>query len=444
MIFMNKMYTTQKEKEMQEMIKASSEYLWKKEIFTQLPKNISQIAKETYAIMRKRCIHEAEKLLQVLFIYALSGISLRMLPICGKTLGVADMSDTAWRKALMRSVDFLKYVLAYLLAKMTRPVTHKDEQSRNVHLIDSSSISQDGSAGNSIKIHTSYNLTEAHMDGVKITDHHTAEHFSHYNIEKNGIYIADSGYGKANLYQYIVSRKADCVLRFTPNHLRLVDADGVRIDIMTLLKTKQPVLEFCCFIKQEKSLYPVRIIASRLPEDKIEDAIRRKKRKASRNQTKKMKPETLEYAKWVIIATSLSAEYSKEEILHIYRSRWQVELLFKRIKQNLKIHTIRKGSEKYAAALVHLWLIIWAIVERQVLLFEAILAEKEISQKRYRIWDLCVLSFQRIYSIIMSGWASSLDVDCFKSSIKHLLTKSGKRVYQFAAYRLDVLPSLIV
>lgn len=52
---------------------------------------------------------------------------------------------------------------------------------------------------------------------------------------------------------------------------------------------------------------------------------------ASRKQNK-ITEDALFCAGWIVVITSLGIEYCGEEILHLYKSRWQVELLFKRLK----------------------------------------------------------------------------------------------------------------
>jgi len=74
---------------------------------------------------------------------------------------------------------------------------------------------------------------------------------------------------------------------------------------------------------------------------------------------------------------SLGSEYFGEEILYLYKSRWQVELLFKRLKQSLSITTIKAGSTAYAETLVLLQLILWLLAERQSFLCKCFLKEKE-------------------------------------------------------------------
>jgi hypothetical protein len=282
---------------------------------------------------------------------------------------------------------------------------------RTVHLVDGSNVAEAGQNGKLYRIHMSYNLNLSNMDDIKVTDNHTAESFEHCHIQKNDIYIADSGYGKAKLYDYIISRSADAILRFTPHHIILLDSNGHRIDMTKKLDKNQQIIDFKCNAQYDKKRIPVRIIASQLPEDKKADAIKRKKRKASKNQTQKPMTETLVYAEWVIIMTSLDESYSAEEILTIYRSRWQIELLFKRIKQHFTVTKIRPSTLKYGKALILLWLIIWALVEKQMYQAERYMIEKEMDMSRFYPWALTSFFFVRVKMIIESLWATLLDLE---------------------------------
>lgn len=61
------------------------------------------------------------------------------------------------------------------------------------------------------------------------------------------------------------------------------------------------------------------------------------RRQAPRKQTK-LDPRSLLAAEFLILGTSLSAEqYPPEEVLAVYRLRWQIELAFKRLKSLLHI-----------------------------------------------------------------------------------------------------------
>jgi len=73
-----------------------------------------------------------------------------------------------------------------------------------------------------------------------------------------------------------------------------------------------------------------RVCVLRKSEHAIQQAHRRLERKASKKQTK-TKPETLEYAKYVIVFTTQPTA-AAGQILEWYRLRWQIELVFKRLK----------------------------------------------------------------------------------------------------------------
>ena len=293
------------------------------------------------------------------------------------------------------------------------------------------------------RVHMDYNLNRNCMQEIKVTDHHTAESLQHHVLSKNDIYILDAGYGKAKTYVYAtVLNKSDVIMRITPNHLKVYSDEKTPIDLhMRLNKTKEKIFEIFCYIKYENCMYPIRIIASKIPEDKMQAVIKRKKRKAQKSQTK-TRAKTLVYAQWTIIATSLISEFSKEEILNIYRSRWQVELLFKRIKQKLSAHKIRPSTKKYAIALIHLWLITWALTEREAYLTERYLIQSNIDVERLSIWDLCSYFYIRITTIIESGWALLTEPSGYEILTKYLLRHKSKRRSQnfdFRSYFTNIL-----
>ena len=410
---------------------------WAEQIRSFLPTDLDESAKIYGALVRKRRVKSAFDLLKLMLIYAVSTMSMRLLSLSASSLRVADISDVALCKRFVKSVAWLTFLLNSLLP---RPVQkEKYDQRRTIHIIDGTDFTEAGKSGRVCKAHMSYNLNIASMDEVKVTDKHTAESFAHYTIQVGHIYIADSGYGKAKMYEYITKRGGDAILRFTPSHIKLVDTDGQVIDMTKKLDKEKQIVDFECYALNGKKKLPVRIVASQLPEDKKADAIKRKKRSASKRQTKQMKPETLIYAEWVIILTSMDGAYTAEEILEIYRSRWQVELLFKRIKQHFKVTKIRPSSQKYCEAVVLLWLIIWSLVEKQVYLAEIHLIEKGIDMNRFSPWVYSSYFFQKIKTMIESLWATILDPITDIETIAEKLQnhKQHNRINQYFTYHLN-------
>jgi len=411
---------------MQEAIKQ-----WEEEIGNLLPNNLEEIAKATGAIVRKRGVKDIKGFIAILFIFAVTTLSLRQISLSAKALGVSTMTDTAWRKRIGKATKFLTVVLGHVLPKSKQ---EKPVEGRTIKLIDATRILQEGKEHKEHRVHMSYNLTSGCMDEIKITDVHTAESFKHYTIQAGDIYMGDACYGKAKEYRRIICSKADCILRVAPSQVRLIDKKGKKINMVNKLDKKKQIIDFTCYMEDKEGLVPVRIVASQLPEDKQIEAIKKKKMKASKSQ-RKIKTETIEYARWVIVSTSLSREeYAAENILTIYRSRWQIELLFKRIKQHFKISKIRLATDKYVQALILLWLIIWAIAERQTIAAERLIISKHLNAHRLSLWNLSSYFFKRIKTIIELSWPTLLNpVDDIEIIAKYLQNHKDSRQSQYFA-----------
>lgn len=185
--------------------------------------------------------------------------------------------------------------------------------------------------------------------------------------------LVDAGYGTARNYAYAMEQQADVILRVSPSNFCVYDAEGTKIDWFSFFRKKKGekngIQELFCFVSYQKKSYPVRVIVAKLPKEKAEQARKRKRRKASKNQYQLQEKSVL-FAGYMILITSLGVEYGREELLELYRVRWQIELLFKSWKQNLKIQTIRAGKEKYAQTLMYAWLILWILTEQQAIQME--------------------------------------------------------------------------
>jgi hypothetical protein len=79
-----------------------------------------------------------------------------------------------------------------------------------------------------------------------------------------------------------------------------------------------------------------------------------------------MQSATLYFAGWVLVVTTLlEVNWSDRQILSLYRARWHIELLFKRIKQLLKLQSLRCKTLATAKATITLLLLGWALLEEE-------------------------------------------------------------------------------
>ena len=342
---------------------------WDNKILSHLPSNLDEMVKNTGVLQRKRGIRCAVDLLRMLFLYASSNVSFRILAVAACALGISTISDTAWRKQFSKAAPFLHKILHELLSSLLPEAdTSSFAGVKQVLLVDASVIRQQGQQQEQQRIHLCYSLNENRMKQVKVSDQHTAESLTHFSMRPGALILADAGYGTAQNYIYAQRQGADVILRITPKNFLLYDADGTKISLTAKLEEAEEkrmewidLFGFCNYKKENDF---VRVIAHKLPADKAAQARKRKTKKASKHQYR-IGTQTLLCAGRVVVITSLDARYSGEEILHLYTSRWQVELLFKRFKQNFSIHTIKAGGKAYAETETLLWLILWTIVECQ-------------------------------------------------------------------------------
>lgn len=421
--------------------------LWNTKILPLLPKNLERTAQQNHLFQRKRELSSALNMLRMFFLYAASDLSFRMLSVAASALGICAISDTAWRKKFLASTPFLKQLLHDILETMF-PSKPSFSQ-RNVLLIDGSLIRLQGKKQHQERIHLCYSLNENRIQQVKVTDYHTAETLSLFHFTKQDIVIADAGFATIKNYIFATKQNADVIFRITPKHFPIFDSTGTRIDFLSILKQaaqrNETTMELFAFCQEGKQQHLVRILAQKLPKEKAAQARKRKQRTAQKKQYQLTK-ETLFFTDYLILVTSLGVEYDREEVFSLYRSRWQVELLFKRFKQHLSITTIRVASEHYAEIMVLLWLLIWVLTEQQVLRMECVLKENRAKREQNLAlsnWEKCKYAYFQIKEILCLSW--SLFVDFADTTIHRLLAvHNGKRNNQNQEFHTVILPGLIV
>ncbi len=103
---------------------------------------------------------------------------------------------------------------------------------------------------------------------------------------------------------------------------------------------------------------------------KTEEAIKIAQSKLKRVAQKKghsLKPETLEYAKYVIVFTTFPEKsFSDNDVLEWYRIRWQVELVFKRFKSIAQLGHLPKYSDDSSKAWLYGKLFVALLTEKLI------------------------------------------------------------------------------
>ena len=117
------------------------------------------------------------------------------------------------------------------------------------------------------------------------------------------------------------------------------------------------------------------MIACSLSPEAAERAREAKRKKASKMQ-RQLKEQTLFLAGWVLLITSLPVlSWSTEQVLALYRARWQIELVYKRMKLVLRLNHLRGMRPETNEASILALLVAWALHEHEAQQARARLAE---------------------------------------------------------------------
>lgn len=437
---MNTLNDTRTDQLLQEHLK-----IWDNKILPSLPENLDKLAEEKGAFQRKRGVRSVSDLLKTLFLYACSGLSFRILAAAAFALGISSISEAAWRKRFSKAVPFLHSLLHSMLSALFKPASVLDGL-KDVYLVDGSVIRQQGAKQNQQRIHLCYSLNRNRISQIKVTDQHTAESLSHFSMKKGDLFMADAGYGTAQNYIYAQGQHADVILRITPKTFCLYDAEGQKMSLTSMLekaaRQNQDMIDIFGFCRYKNRTGFVRVIAQKLPKEQAEKARKRKKRQASKNQGQ-ITEDTLFCAGYIVLITSLGAEYCGEEIVYLYRSCWQVELLFKRFKQSFFITAAKAGNTKYAEALVLLQLIVWVIAERQSFCWERFLEEKEENMENvYSVYEKCRTAFIQIKTVLCLPWGLFIDL-ADENYIRFFSKQKRWRISQNDEFHTAILPGLL-
>jgi hypothetical protein len=347
-----------------------SEDDWSKEVLPRLPANLEEQAIKLKAFERSRKISRASNLLRGLLAYVYTAHSFQHLSMWSVLLGVADVSANDWRKRLQKASAWLDWLLQEVLAMASSASPWLARAGvKRILLIDGTHWKCLGPQGLVWRVHTAFDLLTGRLSQIKVTDCHESEHLEVFDLQQGDLVVTDRANGLRTRIAFVLSKLADIVVRISPSKFPMEDEQATSIVVVDWLKGLQApaghIESRPVWITYLHKRIKLRLIAFRLSQEQQEKAERRTKRKASKNQHK-VQPNTLYFSGWVLVVTTLPQEHwSDQQILQLYRARWHIELLFKRIKQLLKQQSLRCKTVATAKATITLLLLGWALLEEE-------------------------------------------------------------------------------
>ena len=333
-----------------------------------LPESWQLLAKETGALLRNKKF-TPESLLRSLLIHLADGCSLRETSARTTQGNIAKVSDVALLKRLNASGEWFRQMSLRL---RNRWVTQPEERllcsEYRIRLIDGSTVSEPGATGSTWRIHYSVQLSNLQCDEVHVTSTSVGESFSRFAVSPGDLLVGDRGFGTRPNVRYVTDHDGFVLTRINVVSLPLYLPEGGKFELLPHLRTLDcskigdwDVMVICNDGEKIKG----RVCAIK----KTREAALIAKEKASRESKKKghtIKPETLESAEYIFVFTTLPRTCSAPVVLETYRARWQIELVFKRLKSLLGLGHLRKMDLEGAKAWLHGKLFVALLIESMI------------------------------------------------------------------------------
>jgi len=299
---------------------------------TLLPVDLEESARATNALVRCRNVPDAAALMRMALAYAVSDLSLKDVAAWASAMNLAEITGPGLFYRLREGEGWLARVLAQTLQQQ---VDQRGPEGWRLRVVDATVITGPGATGTDWRAHVLIDPSTGGFRAVELTDDRGGKGLARHRIEAGEVVLGDRAYATARGVHAVHSAGADVVVRLNPHTLRVCDQNRQRISLLSKEKEVPTVgeIEYQILIpipperrsKSHKSWdlakatawVPARAIAART---RHHDVI------------------------W-ILTTLEASQLPAIAAMQLYRLRWQIELLFKRLKSLLHLDTLptRRG-----------------------------------------------------------------------------------------------------
>jgi Transposase DDE domain len=320
-----------------------------------LPVGWKEQAVLTGASERLRGFPDISSLLRTLLLHVGKGYSLRETVVRAKASGLAAVSDVALMKRLQKAEGWLRGLCRSLLSESGLEMPD-DSHGFNVRAVDGTLVKEPGRSGSQWRIHYSVRIPSLVCDHFELTATKgggTGESLERFRAGAGDLVLADRGFSKPAGVAALSRQGAAVIVRLNTMSLPLWSQGGRRFPLAMRLGSLEEVgqeREWPVWIDAGRTRIAARLCVIRKSEAATERARRRIRRKAQQGG-RKTRPETLQYAGYVMVVTTAPAErLNTAEVLEWYRVRWQIELVFKRLKTLAGLGALPKYDDQSARA----------------------------------------------------------------------------------------------
>jgi hypothetical protein len=276
---------------------------------------------------------------------------------------VVTVSDVAIMDRLRQSAEWFRWMSGELMkAWEIRPPADVFGPNRRVRIVDGTRVKEPGPTGSSWCIHYSIDLPSLRCDELSVHDvHGNGKTFARFSVHPGDLFLGDRVYGVRPGIFHVVRGGGDVLVRFAMSNLPLQTSHGRGFDLLRHLRTLRGIRigDWPVCIQWEDESIEGRVCALKKSRQATERAQQQLQKSGS-----KPRPETLEAAAYLFVFTTVCQKARcATNVLEMYRGRWQIELVFKRLKSILALGHLRKTDPKAGLAWIEGKLFVAFLVE---------------------------------------------------------------------------------
>ena len=157
----------------------------------------------------------------------------------------------------------------------------------------------------------------------------------------------DLGYYALKVFKMIQQKKAFFIIPIYYNAIvRKLSAHSGKTSVSGLVKTfSDPLIDMQLMVGSEHPMQ-LRLIALKLSPEKAA-SLHRKVKEDYRKKGNQPPKERLQWCDWTVLITNIPPDLflNAQQILNLYRTRWQIEIFFRDAKSLLRINVCRSGKK---------------------------------------------------------------------------------------------------
>ena len=334
-----------------------------------LPAGWEELGRSSGALKGLRKDKSAEAALRVLLLHLGCGHSLRETSVRARKSGLAQLSDVALLKRLRKSSGWLHGLCVVLFRE--RGLAQAVAPGLRVRAFDATTVREPGRTGSLWRVHYSLCLSSLSCDFFAVTPTRgagSAEVLARFPVGAGDHILADRGYATAAGLRHVSAAGGRIAVRVNTGALSFRTPDGAPFDLLAAVSglRRAGAVGSWPVAAGGKDGVRGRVCAVRKSAQAAARA-RETAHREARRQGSEVKPATLVFADHVIVFTTFCEQaFDAREILEWYRLRWQVELVFKRLKSLAQLGHLPKHDDESARAWLYGKLLVALLADKLV------------------------------------------------------------------------------